>query len=1150
MPGGLGSNPSYLQTFNGYLYFAAAGIDTSWMPTLGSRDICGSFRISSFDSRVAFAVSDSNVWIPKRTYDCPPGYHWASTEEGYMFFTSPTGNSIHEASSQTYAGQCGWIGDVWDGKRRMYFRFSDSVSTGAYKDVNSQDSYRPDIDGAIYRGQLTTDDFAGIVCVVGAAYIDSVSSGNGADCTSSTSAGSGCIGAPAGTELWRTDGTVEGTLRIDDIYPGSPSSFPAYLTSFGAHLYFAATDNRIGSQRRLYRTTGELAQAEVLDGPITTTPLRTSTPIAYYVNADPADLTVAVSPSNQLMFYTATDEFVGRELFFINITGYLNITSASQLPISVIDIVAGADSSNPQGFTSSGGQLPVLFQAYTPGVGTELWVTDGTYAGTTIVMDICPGAGSSNPLYLTWYNQQFYFQADDCVHGTEMWISQGTATTTVLLMDIRPGSPGSSPSFMTIWPSALNGYNYLVFTALDGTLANGVNSVEGVGGSQIWITTGYVNGTRRALQNSANDIYVDRPGLDADYPPTLGVLGNALYIPGNVGDLDFQVPSGGFRLQVNEIYDLGYNQAAVIGDVDTPTDGQLTVTLSVDVGLVAMNVDPTVAVVVTGSGGSSSSTPPVSVLIVDSMDTERMLVFNALINLGCVVDAAKSGEAAFAAVKQRALDAAAISKQQVVAGNSSVPQMVSDRYRFYDLILVSFTFPNFSGNAAADIANDYWYRMDGVELVRTLRTWESVNRRNITPTQIYVMSTFNRTDFARQLSLSAGADQFLLTPPSSFLSDAQLYEASPAPVFNVNHSAGFSDELWSYALKYGTNNGPSSTILQTMATGELMQEVMTFSAFAALILQNYQNSLPSTAGYATVSTLPSAITLSSMDIAALPSQTYGSSITIVGTLRQINNLMSSVFYYAPIGTAGTNMLTFTATDMPMQCQLPANIGPLASVKSTDPRAIFRSPPTQHALLQPQSFNASATTLCDTSLQTSNTVSASIPFYVLQVNQPPTVALTVMDFTANVDIDILVPLVTLVDVDHHYSPPVVDSSGIEQIPPISVTVTVVNGTVGFGLLNGLGLPQGSGTQDQLVSLNGPLNLVNNALATMLYVCVSTSPGCVEGYTDTITIFTNDEGFSGQGGPLTATATITVNLVGKPIVITTNNYVGQSYTCPAK
>ena len=659
-----------------------------------------------------------------------------------------------------------------------------------------------------------------------------------------------------------------------------------------------------------------------------------------------------------------------------------------------------------------------------------------------------------------------------------------------------------------------------------------------------------MNGTRRALQNSANDIYVDRPGLDADYPPYMGVLGNALYIPGNVGDLDLQVPSGGFRLQANEVYDLGYNQAAVIGDVDTPTNGQITVTLSVDVGLVAINVDPAVGVVVPGQpGGQSSSPPPVSVLIVDSIVTERMLIFNALIDLGCVVDAVNSAEAAYAAVKQRAIDASKISRQQVLAGNWTVPQTVADRYRFYDLILVSFTFPNFSGNAAAEVANEYWYRMDGVELVRTLRTWESEHRSQVTPTQIYVMSTFNRTDFARQLSLSAGADQFLLTPPSNYLSDSLLYQSGPPPVIDMNNMGAIADELWSYAQKYGMSNGASSKVIQTMAYGELTQEVVSFSAFATLILQDYQNSLPSIAGYATVSTLPPAIALTDQDLAALPSPTYGSSITIIGTLRQINNLMSNVFYYAAIGTSGKNMLTVTATDMPMQCQLPADIGPLASVRSTDPRAFFQTLPSQHALLQPQSFNASGATLCDTSPQISNSVSASIPIYVLAVNQPPTVALTVTNFTANVDIDILVPLVVLQDVDHHYSPPVNDSNGNEQIPPLSVTVTVVNGTVGFGLLNGLGLPQGSGTQDRLVSLNGPLNLVNDALATMLYLCASTTPGCVEGNTDTITIFTNDEGFSGQGGPLTATATIIVNIVGQPIVVTTNNYVAQDYICPA-
>ena len=80
--------PASMKVHNGYMYFSAAGIDTSWMVLPQFRDSCGSLRQSSFDPEVFFAVSDSTTWKPDRVYDCPQGYHWASTEEGHRHFTS------------------------------------------------------------------------------------------------------------------------------------------------------------------------------------------------------------------------------------------------------------------------------------------------------------------------------------------------------------------------------------------------------------------------------------------------------------------------------------------------------------------------------------------------------------------------------------------------------------------------------------------------------------------------------------------------------------------------------------------------------------------------------------------------------------------------------------------------------------------------------------------------------------------------------------------------------------------------------------------------------------------------------------------------------------------------------------------------------
>jgi len=45
-----------------------------------------------------------------------------------------------------------------------------------------------------------------------------------------------------GSELWKTDGTENGTIRLKDIYPGSSSSSPQNLTVLGNTLYFRAQD--------------------------------------------------------------------------------------------------------------------------------------------------------------------------------------------------------------------------------------------------------------------------------------------------------------------------------------------------------------------------------------------------------------------------------------------------------------------------------------------------------------------------------------------------------------------------------------------------------------------------------------------------------------------------------------------------------------------------------------------------------------------------------------------------------------------------------------------------------------------------------------------------------------------------------------------
>src|SRR6188768_1419314 len=53
--------------------------------------------------------------------------------------------------------------------------------------------------------------------------------------------------ATHGRELWRTDGTPEGTAMVKDILPGTIGSQPRFLTSLGGVVYFEA-DSGTGGQ--------------------------------------------------------------------------------------------------------------------------------------------------------------------------------------------------------------------------------------------------------------------------------------------------------------------------------------------------------------------------------------------------------------------------------------------------------------------------------------------------------------------------------------------------------------------------------------------------------------------------------------------------------------------------------------------------------------------------------------------------------------------------------------------------------------------------------------------------------------------------------------------------------------------------------------
>lgn len=192
-------------------------------------------------------------------------------------------------------------------------------------------------------------------------------------------------------------------------------------------------------------------------------------------SSDPMDLVDV----NGVLFFSANDGTNGRELWKSN--GTLGGTSM------VKNINPAGASSDPTGLVNVSG---VLFFSASDGVkGKELWKSDGTQAGTTMVKDINLGGGDSTPIVLTNWNGLCYFTAGNGSNGPELWKSDGTPGGTMMVLDIRSGSSGSSPNFLTPVKDKL------FFSANDGT--NGI---------ELWVSDGSPGGTKMVKDiNSAGD---------------------------------------------------------------------------------------------------------------------------------------------------------------------------------------------------------------------------------------------------------------------------------------------------------------------------------------------------------------------------------------------------------------------------------------------------------------------------------------------------------------------------------------------------------------------------------------------------------------------------------------------------------------------
>ncbi|WP_276135229.1 ELWxxDGT repeat protein [Polluticoccus soli] len=164
------------------------------------------------------------------------------------------------------------------------------------------------------------------------------------------------------------------------------------------------------------------------------------------------------------LYFTATTPATGSELW---------VTDGTVAGTQVLEINPGADGSSPSSLHEMAGKL--VFLASSPTSGMEPWISDGTVAGTQLIKDIMPGTGNStSELDGAVLNGKMYFAADDITYGREIWVTDGTTAGTQMLIDIRPGFNSShAAKFITynnkVYFSAMTDLTGLELWATDGT---------------------------------------------------------------------------------------------------------------------------------------------------------------------------------------------------------------------------------------------------------------------------------------------------------------------------------------------------------------------------------------------------------------------------------------------------------------------------------------------------------------------------------------------------------------------------------------------------------------------------------------------------------------------------------------------------------
>lgn len=339
-------------------------------------------------------------------------------------------------------------------------------------------------------------------------------------------------------ELWKSDGTAAGTIRIKTLFDTGSTAVPMVIAKH--HLFFA--DN--------YQYGGTLWQS---DGTVEGTTVLVASRTYGLANVNGTlFFGVPSTSSNSVDLWKSdgTEEGTtlvkeigcgGTEFCGGTISDVVDVNGTAFFRVQIVSFIGGhthpyffelwKSDGTTQGTISlkkfgttcfCGGYRPpdtlveltpanniLFFLARESGDVNTLWRSDGTSEGTIALTS--PNTTTTEvPTELTNVSGTLLFSMNDNVNGLELWKSDGSSVGTNLVKDILPGSFSAMPTELT----AVD--NRLFFSANDGSH-----------GRELWLSDGTESGTELV-----KDIL---PGADNASPQQLSNVNGTLVFSANDG---------------------------------------------------------------------------------------------------------------------------------------------------------------------------------------------------------------------------------------------------------------------------------------------------------------------------------------------------------------------------------------------------------------------------------------------------------------------------------------------------------------------------------------------------------------------------------------------------------------------------------------